>query len=63
MLSSLCKERDSFKEIMNGCIQTKDSLERGARDRYYDYYDGSLFKRYHKKRMMKFDDQKEITIF
>lgn len=63
MLTALCKEKGSFHQIMSGCEKIMHSLQSDVGEIFFDFYDGSLFRRLHGRHMKEFDPLSKITIF
>jgi len=63
MLTAFCRELESFQIILDIFNHINKSINEGTGDRYYEFYDGELFKRFHKNRMINFKDEEEIVVF
>ena len=63
MIESLCKEKNSFQMLLEGCRQIRNSLDDSNGDRYYDYYDGNLFHRKYAILMRNYKEDEEIIVF
>lgn len=63
MVKALCREEDSFRDLMAGCQEAQRAVVERKVDVMFDYYDGDLFRGKYDSMLEGWDEQKELHVF
>lgn len=63
MLCALCRESDSLEQLLDGCRRAQRAVKERNPFILFDYYDGSLFRRKHARRMRDWNEESDIIVF
>ena len=63
MISALCRERDSLKQLTDSCRRAKRAVTDRDFDTLYDFYDGALFRRKYRQYLWNWDEEQELYVF
>ena len=63
MLGALCREKESFQQIYEGCQRSKRAMSDDLLQTLFDFYDGALFRRKYGEQLRKWDEDTELYVF